>query len=234
MLARGERPRRSPVDLLRNSKVGVVSCALAASVGVEHGHLGAARPRATPRRNLGQFLYQQLHCDGAAEVDRRCRYGQDRGDHAGHHELDALRRVRRSRTSRRRCWPPACRRRTSSSRTRRSRDTTFMTDAKADITNGAKVILIDPEDPGTGVRSRVRQGARRQDRPVRPPDARRAPSTRSYVSASTTSTVGKLIGQGFVSCAKAWHRSRSRSSSRCTALRRTTTRPCSPGLTTAS
>ena len=33
-------------------------------------------------------------------------------------------------------------------------DTTFLTDVKADITNGAKVILIDPEDPGTGVQAR--------------------------------------------------------------------------------
>jgi len=34
-------------------------------------------------------------------------------------------------------------------------DTTFLTDVKADITNGAKVILIDPEDPGTGVQAEV-------------------------------------------------------------------------------
>ena len=34
-------------------------------------------------------------------------------------------------------------------------DTTFLTDVKADITNGAKVILVDPEDPGTGVQAQV-------------------------------------------------------------------------------
>ena len=44
-------------------------------------------------------------------------------------------------------------------------DSTFVTDAESAITNGATVLLIDPEDSGTGVTVQTLcQGARRRRR----------------------------------------------------------------------
>jgi D-xylose transport system substrate-binding protein len=84
-------------------------------------------------------------------------------------------------------------------------DTTFMTDVKADISNGAKVILIDPEDPGTGVEAEkyaAQHGAKivQYDRLS---SGAGAIDSDPYVSFNNV-TVGKLIGEGFVSCAKTW------------------------------
>ncbi len=82
-------------------------------------------------------------------------------------------------------------------------DQTFITDAEADITNGASVLLIDPEDSGTGVQ--VENYAKSHgvavinyDRLVLggPADP--------YVSFNNVE-VGTLIGKGFVSCVGAWH-----------------------------
>jgi D-xylose transport system substrate-binding protein len=82
-------------------------------------------------------------------------------------------------------------------------DSTFLTDAESDITNGASVLLIDPEDSGTGVQ--VENYAKQHgvavinyDRLILggPADP--------YVSFNNVE-VGRLIGQGFVSCVKAWH-----------------------------
>jgi D-xylose transport system substrate-binding protein len=81
-------------------------------------------------------------------------------------------------------------------------DQTFLTDAESDITNGATVLLIDPEDSGTGVQ--VENLAKQHgvdvinyDRLVLggPADP--------YISFNNVE-VGTLIGKGFVSCAKQW------------------------------
>ncbi len=84
-------------------------------------------------------------------------------------------------------------------------DSTFVTDAQSDITNGATVLLIDPEDSGTGVT--VQKYAK--SRGVAVVDYDRltlgAPAgTANYVSFNNVK-VGQLIGQGFVSCVAAWH-----------------------------
>ncbi len=79
-------------------------------------------------------------------------------------------------------------------------DSTFLTDAKSDITNGATVLLIDPEDPGTGVT--VGNYAKAHGVAVVDYDRLTAPDP--YVSFNNVQ-VGKLIGQGFVSCVSAWH-----------------------------
>jgi D-xylose transport system substrate-binding protein len=84
-------------------------------------------------------------------------------------------------------------------------DTTFMTDVKADISNGTKVLLLDPEDPGTGVQAQVYAKAHgatviQYDRLS---SGKGAVDTDPYVSFNNV-TVGKLIGQGFVSCAAKW------------------------------
>jgi D-xylose transport system substrate-binding protein len=84
-------------------------------------------------------------------------------------------------------------------------DSTFVTDAQSDITNGATVLLIDPEDSGTGVN--VQRYAKAHG--VKVVDYDRLtlgapPGTADYVSFDNVH-VGKLIGQGFVSCVKQWH-----------------------------
>jgi len=84
-------------------------------------------------------------------------------------------------------------------------DSTFVTDAESDITNGATVLLIDPEDSGTGVT--VQRYAKAHGVAVIDYDRLTlgAPKgTADYVSFNNVQ-VGKLIGQGFVTCVNAWH-----------------------------
>jgi D-xylose transport system substrate-binding protein len=84
-------------------------------------------------------------------------------------------------------------------------DSTFVTDAQSDITNGATVLLIDPEDSGTGVT--VQRYAKAHGVAVVDYDRLTlgAPAgTADYVSFNNV-RVGQLIGQGFVSCVNAWH-----------------------------
>jgi D-xylose transport system substrate-binding protein len=84
-------------------------------------------------------------------------------------------------------------------------DATFVSDAEADITNGATVLLIDPEDSGTGVT--VQRYAKSHGVAVVDYDRLTlgAPQgTADYVSFNNV-RVGQLIGQGFVSCVSAWH-----------------------------
>ncbi|HTW20271.1 MAG TPA: substrate-binding domain-containing protein [Mycobacteriales bacterium] len=79
-------------------------------------------------------------------------------------------------------------------------DSTFVTDAEADITNGASVLLIDPEDPGTG--GRVETYAKQHG--VAVIDYDRITQGSYYISFNNVE-VGKLIGNGFATCVKAWH-----------------------------
>ena len=84
-------------------------------------------------------------------------------------------------------------------------DTTFITDAQSAITNGATVLLIDPEDSGTGVT--VQRYAKAHGVAVVDYDRLTlgAPAgTADYVSFDNVH-VGQLMGQGFVSCVAAWH-----------------------------
>jgi D-xylose transport system substrate-binding protein len=84
-------------------------------------------------------------------------------------------------------------------------DSTFVTDAESAITNGATVLLIDPEDSGTGVT--VQRYAKQHGVAVVDYDRLTlgAPAgTADYVSFNNV-RVGQLIGQGFVDCAAAWH-----------------------------
>lgn len=83
-------------------------------------------------------------------------------------------------------------------------DSTFVTDAQSDITNGASVLLIDPEDSGTGIT--VQRYAKAHGVAVVDYDRLTlgAPAgTADYVSFDNT-RVGQLIGQGFVSCVQQW------------------------------
>lgn len=82
-------------------------------------------------------------------------------------------------------------------------DSTFLTDAQTDITNGATVLMIDPEDSGAGVQ--VENYAKSHGVAVIDYDRLTTGGpTDDYVSFNNVN-VGKLIGQGFVSCVQAWH-----------------------------
>lgn len=84
-------------------------------------------------------------------------------------------------------------------------DSTFITDAESAITNGASVLLIDPENSGTGVT--VQRYAKSHGVAVVDYDRLTLgapPGTADYVSFDNVH-VGQLIGQGFVSCVSAWH-----------------------------
>jgi D-xylose transport system substrate-binding protein len=79
-------------------------------------------------------------------------------------------------------------------------DSTFVTDAQADITNGASVLLIDPEDPGTG--GRVEKYASQHG--VSVIDYDRITQGAYYISFNNVE-VGKLIGNGFAQCVSKWN-----------------------------
>ena len=82
-------------------------------------------------------------------------------------------------------------------------DSTFLTDAESDITNGATVLLIDPEDSGTGVQ--VENYAKTHGVQVIDYDRLDLGGPADdYVSFNNVE-VGRLIGQGFQSCVTAWH-----------------------------
>ncbi len=84
-------------------------------------------------------------------------------------------------------------------------DSTFVTDAESDITNGATVLLIDPEDSGTGVtvqRYAASHGVKVVDYDRLTLGAPKG--TADYVSFNNV-RVGELIGSGFASCVTAWH-----------------------------
>jgi len=84
-------------------------------------------------------------------------------------------------------------------------DSTFVTDAESAITNGATVLLIDPEDSGTGVT--VQRYAKSHGVAVVDYDRLTlgAPAgTADYVSFNNVH-VGQLIGSGFVQCVNQWH-----------------------------
>jgi D-xylose transport system substrate-binding protein len=193
------------VNLLRNSKVGIVSCALAASVGVaavsgtadakSSAHAASISVSSFTNSFSAMKALKPIVAEGTGKIaaimpdtTSSTRYVEfDQPDikkaalAAGLPASDII--VQNAQKS----------------------DTTFLTDVKADITNGAKVILIDPEDPGTGVQAMVyakAHGAKivQYDRLS---SGTGAVDTDPYVSFNNV-TVGQLIGKGFVSCAKSW------------------------------
>jgi D-xylose transport system substrate-binding protein len=82
-------------------------------------------------------------------------------------------------------------------------DSTFLTDAQTDITNGASIILSDPEDSGTG--ASVEKYAAAHGAKVIDYDRLTLGGSRPYYVSFNNVTVGQKIGQGLVSCVAAWH-----------------------------
>jgi D-xylose transport system substrate-binding protein len=81
-------------------------------------------------------------------------------------------------------------------------DQTFLTDAQSDITKGASVLLIDPPDSGVG--ARVESLAKSHGVQVIDYDRLTLGGNRNYYVSFNNVDVGKVMGQGFVACAKAW------------------------------
>ncbi len=82
-------------------------------------------------------------------------------------------------------------------------DATQLTDAQTDITNGATVLLVDPLDSGVG--ASIESYAKAHGVDVIDYDRLTLGGSRQYYVSFNNVQVGKLIGQGFVSCVSAWH-----------------------------
>ena len=81
-------------------------------------------------------------------------------------------------------------------------DSTFYSDAQSDITNGASIILSDPEDSGTG--AKVEQYANAHGAKVIDYDRLTLGGSRPYYVSFNNVTVGKVMAQGLKTCVAAW------------------------------
>jgi D-xylose transport system substrate-binding protein len=81
-------------------------------------------------------------------------------------------------------------------------DATQLTDAQTDITNGATVLLVDPIDSGVG--ASIEAYAKSHGADVIDYDRLTLGGSREYYVSFNNVQVGKLIGQGLVSCVAAW------------------------------
>jgi D-xylose transport system substrate-binding protein len=82
-------------------------------------------------------------------------------------------------------------------------DATQLTDAQTDISNGATVLLVDPLDSGVG--AQIESYAKSRGVKVIDYDRLTLGGNRAYYVSFNNVKVGKLIGQGLVSCETAWH-----------------------------
>jgi D-xylose transport system substrate-binding protein len=81
-------------------------------------------------------------------------------------------------------------------------DATEYTDAQSDISNGAKVLIMDPLDSGTG--TKIESYAKSHGVPVIDYDRLTLGGSRKYYVSFNNVRVGTLIGTGFTSCVTAW------------------------------
>ncbi len=82
-------------------------------------------------------------------------------------------------------------------------DATELADAEADITKGAHVLIMDPLDPGVG--AKIESYAKTHGVPVIDYDRITLGGSRKYYVSFNNVYVGTLLGDGLVSCIKAWH-----------------------------
>jgi D-xylose transport system substrate-binding protein len=82
-------------------------------------------------------------------------------------------------------------------------DSTMLTDAQSDITNGATVLLVDPIDSGVG--TQIENYAKSHGVKVIDYDRLTLGGSRSYYVSFNNVEVGKVMGQGMVACVAAWH-----------------------------
>jgi D-xylose transport system substrate-binding protein len=82
-------------------------------------------------------------------------------------------------------------------------DATELSDAQADITKGASVLIMDPLDSGVG--ASIEKYAKAHGVAVIDYDRLTLGGTRKYYVSFNNVHVGTLIGNGLVSCVAAWH-----------------------------
>ncbi len=82
-------------------------------------------------------------------------------------------------------------------------DATQYSDAQADITDGATVLLVDPLDSGVG--ARIESYAKSHGVAVVDYDRLTLGGTRKYYVSFNNVYVGTLLGKGLTSCIAAWH-----------------------------
>jgi D-xylose transport system substrate-binding protein len=82
-------------------------------------------------------------------------------------------------------------------------DSTELSDARAAIAKGASVLIMDPLDAKTG--ASIESYAKSHAVTVIDYDRLTLGGSRAYYVSFNNVEVGTLIGQGFVSCATAWH-----------------------------
>ena len=82
-------------------------------------------------------------------------------------------------------------------------DATQLTDAQTDISNGATVLLVDPLDSGVG--TQIESYAKSRGVKVIDYDRLTLGGSRAYYVSFNNVTVGKVMGEGLVSCVSAWH-----------------------------
>ncbi|HTW43190.1 MAG TPA: substrate-binding domain-containing protein [Solirubrobacteraceae bacterium] len=82
-------------------------------------------------------------------------------------------------------------------------DTTELTDAESDITNGATVLLMDPLDSGVG--AQIENYAKAHGVYVIDYDRLTLGGSRKYYVSFNNVRVGELLGKGMVSCISEWH-----------------------------
>jgi D-xylose transport system substrate-binding protein len=81
-------------------------------------------------------------------------------------------------------------------------DATQLSDAQADITKGASVLIVDPLDAGVG--TSIEKYAKSHGVAVIDYDRLTLGGSRKYYVSFDNVQVGKLIGQGLVDCVTAW------------------------------
>ncbi len=82
-------------------------------------------------------------------------------------------------------------------------DATQLTYAQSDISNGAKVLIVDPLDSGTG--TSIENYAKSHGAVVIDYDRLTLGGSRKYYVSFNNVQVGTLIGNGFVTCVAAWN-----------------------------
>jgi len=82
-------------------------------------------------------------------------------------------------------------------------DATQYSDAQADITDGATVLLVDPLDSGVG--AKIESYAKSHGVAVVDYDRLTLGGSRKYYVSFNNVEVGTLLGNGLVSCIKNWH-----------------------------
>jgi D-xylose transport system substrate-binding protein len=82
-------------------------------------------------------------------------------------------------------------------------DATELAQAQADITQGAKVLVMDPLDSTVG--TQIQQAAAAKGVKLISYDRATFTGTNTYYVSFNNVNVGKLIGQGFLDCVKAWN-----------------------------